>query len=836
MLIKVRISLQILYMSKNLVIVESPAKAKTIEGYLGSDFIVKSSFGHIRDLPEKELGVDVDKEFEPTYQISADKIKVVNELKKLAKDKEVWLATDDDREGEAISWHLKEALGLGDDTKRIVFREITKNAINKAIEIPRTIDIDLVNAQQARRILDRLVGFQLSPVLWKKIRAGDRKNLSAGRVQSVTVRIVVEREREIETFDSKSSFKVVAHFLVEKNKVLSAELSKNFEKEADAEKFLQDCLPAVYAIAGLEVKPTTKSPAAPFTTSTLQQEASRKLGFSVLQTMTLAQKLYESGKISYMRTDSTSLSGEAMENAKGQIINAYGEKFSKPRVFKTKDKSAQEAHEAIRPTDFAVTDAGAERNEKRLYDLIWKRAIASQMSEAIIERTIAKISISTRPEELTASGEVIKFEGFLKVYLESSDDEDEENKDMLPPLSVGQSLNLIHMKATERFTRPPARYTEASLVKKLEELGIGRPSTYAPTISTVIRREYVVKEDRPGFQRDFKEFLLKDGEINSSVGSENYGTEKSKLFPTNLGIIVNDYLVENFEDVLNYKFTAKVENEFDEVAEGKVPWQKMIANFYNDFHTKIEEATGENGAKAAGSYELGVDPDSGKKVFAKIGKFGPYLQVGEATDEDKPAFVSIKKGTMISSMTFEEALAILQGPKLPLELGLYEGNAIVVNEGRYGPYVLYNGKYINLEKSEDPLSVTKERAIEIIEARLSGSDNSLPRDMEEYEGQAVVINKGRFGPYIKHGAVYYNIGKTEDPLTIDNKRVAEIIVEQKEAAAKKIIREYPENDKVKVLNGRYGPYIQVGKRNVKIPKGTVPEELTLDDCLKLAEA
>ncbi|MCP9767608.1 type I DNA topoisomerase [Lacihabitans sp. LS3-19] len=822
-------------MSKNLVIVESPAKAKTIEGYLGSDFIVKSSFGHIRDLPDKELGVDVDKEFEPTYQISTDKVKVVNELKKLAKDKVVWLATDDDREGEAISWHLKEALGLDDDTKRIVFREITKTAINKAIEIPRTIDIDLVNAQQARRILDRLVGFQLSPVLWKKIRAGDRKNLSAGRVQSVTVRIVVEREREIESFNSKSSFKVVAQFLVEKNKVLTAELSKNFEKEEEAEKFLKDCLPAVYAIAGLEVKPTTKSPAAPFTTSTLQQEASRKLGFSVLQTMTLAQKLYESGKITYMRTDSTSLSAEAMENAKNQIVNAYGEKFSKARVFKTKDKSAQEAHEAIRPTDFAVNEAGAERNEKRLYDLIWKRAIASQMADAIIERTIAKISISTRPEELTASGEVIKFEGFLKVYLESSDDEDEENKDMLPPLSVGQALNLIQMRGTERFTRPPARYTEASLVKKLEELGIGRPSTYAPTISTVIRREYVVKEDRPGQQREYKEFLLKDNEVKSSVGTENFGTEKSKLFPTNLGIIVNDYLVENFEDVLNYKFTAKVENEFDEVAEGKVSWQKMIGNFYNDFHAKIEEATGENGAKAAGSYELGVDPDSGKKVFAKIGRFGPYLQVGEATDEDKPAFVSIKKGTIISSITFEEALAILQGPKLPLELGLYEGNAIVVNEGRYGPYILYNGKYYNLEKTEDPLAVTKERAIEIIAAKMSGADNSLPRDMADFDGLPVIINKGRFGPYIKHGTVYYNIGKTEDPLTIDDKRVGEIIVEQKEAAAKKIIREFPENDKVKVLNGRYGPYIQVGKRNVKIPKGTVPEELTLEDCLKLAE-
>jgi DNA topoisomerase I len=823
-------------MSKNLVIVESPAKAKTIEGYLGSDFMVKSSFGHIRDLPGKELGVDVDKNFEPKYEISTDKVKVVNELKKLAKGKEVWLATDDDREGEAISWHLKEALGLDDNTKRIVFREITKTAINKAILSPRAIDVDLVNAQQARRILDRLVGFQLSPVLWKKIRAGaDRKNLSAGRVQSVTVRIVVEREREIESFNSKSSFKVVAHFLVEKNKVLTAELSKNFEHESEATKFLDDCKEAIFKINSLEVKPTKKSPTAPFTTSTLQQEASRKLGFSVLQTMTVAQKLYESGKITYMRTDSMTLSQDAMDNAKNQIVTAYGEEFSKPRVFKSKDKGAQEAHEAIRPTDFSVLEGGNDRNEKRLYDLIWKRSIASQMSDAIIERTIAKIGISTREEELTASGEVIKFEGFLKVYLESTDDEDEDNKDMLPPLNEGQVLALGEMKATERFTRPPARYTEASLVKKLEELGIGRPSTYAPTISTIIKREYVIKEDRAGLQREYREFLLKDKVVNSSIGNENYGSEKAKLFPTNLGIIVNDYLVENFEDVLNYKFTAKVEDEFDDVAEGKVSWQNMIKSFYDEFHTKIEEAEGADASKSGSSYELGVDPESGKKVFAKIGRFGPYIQVGEATDEDKPTFVSVKKGTLISNITYEDAIAILKGPKLPLELGLYEENPIVVNEGRYGPYVLFDGKYINLDKGEDPLTVTKERAIELIEAKKNTPDGALPRTMAEVDGEAVTIAKGRFGPYIKHGAKYYNIPKTEDPVTIDDKRVGELIVEAKEAAAKKIIREYPENDKVKVLNGRYGPYISIGKRNVKIPKGTVPEELTLEDCLKLGE-
>jgi DNA topoisomerase I len=822
-------------MSKNLVIVESPAKAKTIEGYLGKDFTVRSSFGHIRDLPEKELGINLEKEFEPTYIVSADKVKVVNELKKLAKDMDVWLATDDDREGEAISWHLNEALGLGKDTKRIVFREITKNAIVKAIETPRTINLDLVNAQQARRILDRLVGFQLSPVLWKKIRTGDRKNLSAGRVQSVTVRIVVEREREIEKFNSQPSFKIVAIFQVDKGKTIKAELAGNFEKEEDTQKFLEDCLPAIYTINNLEVKPSIKSPAAPFTTSTLQQEASRKLGFSVLQTMTVAQRLYESGAITYMRTDSTNLSADAREAAKVQIVGVYGEQFSKPREFKTKDKSAQEAHEAIRPTNFGDVDCGSERNEKRLYDLIRKRALASQMADAQIERTIAKVGISTRPEELTATGEVIKFEGFLKLYLEGNDEEDEDNKDMLPPLNVGQILALNQMRATERFTRPPARYTEASLVKKLEELGIGRPSTYAPTISTVIKREYVVKEDRNGQTRNVKEWIMEDGKISFATNSENYGAEKSKLFPTNLGIIVNDYLVENFEDVLNYRFTAKVENEFDEVAEGTTPWQTMIKNFYGDFQEKIALATSSENTKNNSSYELGLDPASGKKIYAKVGKFGPYIQVGESTDEDKPLFVSVKKETLISTLTFDDAIKIINGPRLPLELGLYEEMPIVVNEGRYGPYVLHNAKYYNFDKSEDPLSITKERAIEIITFKGTGEAGALPRDMEPIDGENVTINKGRFGPYIKMGAVYYNIPKTDDPLTIDNARVAALIAESKQAAANKIICEYPENANVKVLNGRYGPYIQMGKRNVKIPKGTDPATLTLEDCLKLGE-
>lgn len=824
-------------MAKNLVIVESPAKAKTIEGYLGKDFIVKSSFGHIRDLPDKELGIDIEHEFEPTYLISSDKTKVVAELKKLAKDAEVWLATDDDREGEAISWHLKEALKLGDETKRIVFREITKKAITAAIENPRTIDIDLVNAQQARRILDRLVGFQLSPVLWNKIRIGgnERKNLSAGRVQSVAVRIVVEREREIDSFKVTSSFKIVAFFLVGKGKVLKAELPKNFETQGEAKAFLDKCVPADFSIKNLEVKPAKKSPAAPFTTSTLQQEASRKLGFSVLQTMTVAQKLYESGKITYMRTDSTNLSQDAIEGAKQQIENAYGSNYIQTRVYKTKSENAQEAHEAIRPTNFAEPTIDGDRNEKRLYELIWKRSIASQMGDAQLERTIATIAISTTKEELVATGEVIKFDGFLKVYLESSDDEEEEAKGMLPPLSIGQLLALSEMKATERFTKPAARYTEASLVKKLEEMGVGRPSTYAPTISTIIKRTYVEKEDREGFQRDFLEYVLKDGEIELTKAVENYGTEKAKLFPTNLGVIVNDYLVENFDDVINYKFTAKVEGEFDDIANGKVAWKNMIKDFYKEFSPKIAAADSQENDKRINANELGVDPETGKKVFAKIGKFGPYVQLGDSADEDKPTFVSLQKGVLIENVTYEEAIKLLRLPKLPLELGIFEDQAVVINSGRFGPYILHNAKYYNLDKNEDLYKYTFEKAVEFINNSRSGNTDSLPRTMEDYKGEAVMIGKGRFGVYIKHGAKYHNLDKNEDPLTVTNARIQEMIEASIQKDANKVICSYPENTAVQVLNGRYGPYIKFGKRNIKIPKGTVPETLTLEDCLKLAE-
>lgn len=820
-------------MSKNLVIVESPAKAKTIEGYLGKDFTVKSSFGHVRDLPDKELGIDVKNQFLPNYIVSSDKTKVISELKKLAKESEtVWLATDDDREGEAISWHLKEALGLTDSTPRIVFREITKKAITSAIQNPRTINMDLVNAQQARRVLDRLVGFELSPVLWQKIRTGERTNLSAGRVQSVAVRVIVDREREIDAHDSKSSFKVVAQFIVEKGKVLNAELGKNFEKEADAKAFLEKCVGAIFTIKNLEVKPAKKSPAAPFTTSTLQQEASRKLGFSVLQTMTVAQKLYEAGKISYMRTDSTNLSDEAIEKAKTQIENAYGEKYVKTRKYKTKSESAQEAHEAIRPTDFGTEKVDGDRNEQRLYDLIWKRSIASQMADAELERTIATIGISTTNEELVATGEVIKFDGFLKVYLESNDDEDEENKGMLPPLSIGQILDLALMKATERFSKPPARYTEASLVKKLEEMGIGRPSTYAPTISTIIKRNYVVKEDRPGKEREFKEFTLKENTISERVGKENYGTEKAKLFPTNVGMVVNDFLVDNFDAVIDYNFTAKVEKDFDIVADGKAQWQNIIASFYKDFHSKIEQAS--DVKSTAGTRELGIDPKTGKKVSVKIGKFGPYVQIGEKDDDEKPVFVSLQKGQLIDTITLEEGLALFDLPKLPREVGFFEDQPIIVSIGKFGPYIKHNDKFYNIDKSEDPYKINQEKAIELIGIQRNSNDLSQPKDLGIYEGLAVNIGKGRFGPYVKHGDKYYNIDKKTDPSTLTIEGAIEIIKAKKAAESNKIIKEFEENKTIQVLNGQYGPYIKAGKRNVKIPKGTDPATLTLEDCLKLA--
>lgn len=759
-------------MSKNLVIVESPAKAKTIEGYLGKDFTVTSSYGHVRDLPKDDKAIDIANGFRPTYEITKDKKEVIKTLKKLAKEAEtVYLASDDDREGEAISWHLKEALNLRDDnTKRIVFREITKNAITKAIENPRTIDLDLVNAQQARRILDRLVGFELSPLLWKKIKAG----LSAGRVQSVAVRMVVEREREIEKFTAESSFKISAEFLLDGGKILKAELPKKFATEAEALDFLERCLNAEYAIENLEKKPAKKSPAPPFTTSTLQQEASRKLGFSVSQTMTLAQRLYESGKISYMRTDSVNLSEEAIAGAVKEISSAYGQEYVHERRFKTKSESAQEAHEAIRPTNFAAHEVGGERNEQRLYELIWKRAIASQMAEAQLEKTVATISISTTPEKLTATGEVIKFEGFLKVYIESTDDEDdaeEGSSGMLPPLTIGQALKLNQMLAKEGFSRPPARYTEASLVKKLEEMGIGRPSTYAPTISTIQKREYVIKENRDGRERNYKEMVLAQGNIQKRVKTEITGAEKAKLFPTNLAMIVNDFLVENFPNVFDYTFTATVEKEFDEIAAGKKEWVNMLDGFYNKFHPRVEETESIERKNISVAREIGLDPATGQMITAKLGKFGPYVQIGEAEGDKKPTYASLKKGQFIESITLEDALELF---KLPRELGMFEDKSMVAAIGRFGPYIKHDNKFYSLSKEDDPLSVTEERGIEIIVAK-------------------------------------------------------------RKADAEKFIKSFDENPDVQVLNGRFGPYIKVGKKNVKIPKDIQPEDLTLAQCLDLAE-
>ena len=762
-------------MAKNLVIVESPAKAKTIEKYLGKDYTVASSYGHVRDLPKGDNAIDKENGFKPTYEVSKDKVSVIKTLKDLAKKAElIYLASDDDREGEAISWHLKEALDLNDSkTRRIVFREITKNAILNAIKNPRGIDLDLVNAQQARRVLDRLVGFELSPVLWKKIKTG----LSAGRVQSVAVRLIVEREREIEKFNPKPSFKVTAEFDLGDGKILQAELSSRFKSEDEASAFLDKCIEADFNINSLETKPGKRSPAPPFTTSTLQQEASRKLSFSVAQTMSVAQRLYESGYITYMRTDSVNLSKDAIDAASSQIASNYGEKYVETRTYKTKSQSAQEAHEAIRPTNFGEKSLGANRNEQRLYELIWKRSIASQMADAQLEKTTAKIGISTVSETLTAQGEVVTFDGFLKVYFESSDEEDDnggQTKGMLPPLTVGQKLDLKQMKSREGFSRPPARYTEASLVKKLEEMGIGRPSTYAPTISTIQKREYVIKENRDGTERKYIEFVLKDGKVTRTENTEITGTEKNKLFPTNTAMVVNDFLTEHFDNIVDYSFTAKVEKEFDEIAKGDKSWDKMIDVFYENFHPKVEKSETLERAEVRGSRVLGTDPGSGHQVYVKLGKFGAYVQIGEnptESSEEKPRYASLRKGQLMESLTLEEALELF---KLPRTVGQFEDTEIIAAIGKFGPYIRHDGKFVSIPRDEDPISISEERAIELI-------------------------------------------------------------LEKRKLEAEKYIKTFPEDDSVMVLNGRYGPYIKVGKKNVKIPKDKEPVELTLKECLELAE-
>ena len=823
-------------MSKNLVIVESPAKAKTIEGYLGRDFTVRSSFGHVRDLPKDGLAVDVANGFLPSYEVSPDKKKLVSELKSLAKAADVvWLATDDDREGEAISWHLKEALGLRDNTNRIVFREITKSAILNAIQSPRTIDVDLVNAQQARRVLDRLVGYELSPVLWRKIKGG--QSLSAGRVQSVALRLVVEREREIDKHNTKSSFKVTAQFLVDGSKMLNAELAKNFATPVEARAFLEHCIGATFTIKNLEVKPAKKSPAPPFTTSTLQQEASRKLGYSVDRTMRIAQNLYEAGKISYMRTDSLNLSQEAVDKAVAEISTEFGKNYVQTRHFKNKNESAQEAHEAIRPTNFNDRGAGGDRDQKRLYELIWKRAIASQMADAQLERTSVTIDIKSTggrderfPTELVAQGEVIKFDGFLKVYLESKDDEDDEDaKGMLPPLTVGQELDLSVMKASEKFTRPQPRYAEASLVKKLEEMGIGRPSTYAPTISTIVNRGYVVKQDKPGTERKFLEYTLQREQITETSGKENFGSEKAKLFPTNTGIVVNDFLVEYFPDIVDFKFTANVEKEFDEIADGKMNWQKMLGDFYGDFHKNIEDIQGSSVVSfKTGARDLGIDPKSGKKVSARLGKYGAYVQIGEATDDEKPAYANLRDGQLIETISIEDALSLFG---LPREVGFFEDNAMTIGIGKFGPYVKHDGKYVSLTKEDDPYTITAERAIELIQQKRNESSGDA---LGEFEGKPVTTGKGRFGPYVKYEDKYISLGKGEQLTGLTLERAVELILQKRNAEANKYIKEFPERPEIKVVNGMYGPYLAVGKRNVRLPKDIDPAELTLEKCLELA--
>ncbi len=758
-------------MAKNLVIVESPAKAKTIEGYLGKDFVVKSSFGHVRDLAKKGIAIDIEHDFQPNYEVSADKKAIVAELKKLAKEAEtVWLATDEDREGEAISWHLYETLNLEKkDTKRITFNEITKSAILKAIDNPRKINKELVDAQQARRVLDRIVGFELSPVLWKKVRP----SLSAGRVQSVAVRLIVDREKDINKHNSESFFRVNANFSATKGKI-KAELSKQLTSEKQAIDLLNACKGADFVIDDVQQKPATKSPTAPFTTSTLQQEASLKLGFSVSRTMSVAQRLYEAGKITYMRTDSVNFSETALTSAKEEIERAYGKEYSNPTKYKTKSSNAQEAHEAIRPTEFFTHSIEGDRDDERLYDLIWKRSIASQMSNAKLERTTIKIVSNSISEHFQAKGEVIKFDGFLKVYLESDVDQDDDEDDedgLLPDVKAGEKVNSDEITATERFSRPPSRYAEASLVKKMEELGIGRPSTYAPTISTIQKRGYVEKNEREGNERKYLVKKLVKNELIEEVRTETTGKEKNKLSPTDIGIVVTDFLSEHFERIMDYNFTAKVEEEFDEIAKGLIQWTEMLHKFYDLFHKNVED-TLEHSERATGERELGIHPVSGKKIIARIGRFGPMIQVGdELVDGEKPQFASLQKDQSIGSITLEEALELFK----------------------------------------------------------------MPRTLGEFEELVVKANVGRFGPYIQHGKIFASIPKEESPMNITFERAVEIILEKRESDANKLIKSFTEEEDMQLLNGRWGPYLKIGKNNFKLPKGAEAEKLTYDECITISK-
>ncbi len=802
-------------MPKNLLIVESPAKAKTIEKYLGKDFTVKSSFGHVRDLEKGESAVEVENNFRPRYVVTPDKKKVVKELKEwVGKVDEVWLATDEDREGEAISWHLCEVLGLdARSTKRIVFREITKPAIQAAIQNPRTLDINLVNAQQARRVLDRLVGYDLSGILWKKIKGG----LSAGRVQSVAVKLIVEREREINEFKPAPYFKVEAVFDVPngqgKTVALEAESPVRYDKEADARVFLEKCNGATFRINDIDVKPVKRSPAAPFTTSTLQQEASRKLGFSVNRTMSVAQRLYEEGHITYMRTDSTNLSETAIAAIAQVVENQYGANYAHARRFKNKVANAQEAHEAIRPTYPEKQNVSGNRDEQRLYELIWKRTIASQMADAVLEKTTVNIGISTVPDGLLqAVGEVLKFDGFLKVYLEGKDEEEEETKGMLPPLKVSQLLDLNHMTATQRFTKPPARYSEAALVKKLEELGIGRPSTYAPTITKIMEegRGYVVKESREGTPREYTVLTLHKGAIRSEVRVENTGAVKNVLFPTDMGITVIEFLDEHFKEVMNYKFTAGIEEQFDDIARTGRDWTAMMREFYMPFHEVVEK-TAENAERPSRERILGKDPASGRTLLTRMSRRGPVIQIGtpeELGKDEKPRYANLKPGQSLDTITYEEALKLFQ---LPLSLGEYNGEELVVGSGRYGPYVKFGEKFISIPRGEDPLSVTHERAVEIIEAKLK---EDAP--VAIYEGHPVTKGKGRFGPFIKWKDLFVNVPKKYNFDNLSDADVRELIASKLDKEANRYIQNW-EAEGIAIENGRWGPFIRFGKAIVKIP-------------------
>jgi len=812
-------------MAKNLVIVESPAKAKTIEKFLGKDFKVESSYGHIADLPSKELGVDVEGDFDPKYIVSDDKKAVVKKLKALAKKAEmVWLASDEDREGEAIAWHLSETLELDENkTKRIVFNSITKKAVTTAIENPREIDYNLVNAQQARRVLDRLVGYELSPVLWRKVKRG----LSAGRVQSVSVRLIVEKERSIQEFNTKASYKVVAEFSTEAGKKFKAKVSKDFSTKEEAQAFLEKNKGADFSVADLTKKPAKKSPAAPFTTSTIQQEASRKLYFSVSKTMQVAQRLYEQGLITYMRTDSVSLSGEALEAAKAEIENYYGKEYAQTRNFANKSKGAQEAHEAIRPTNMDVHTVDLERDQSRLYELIWKRTLASQMSDAQLENTNVKIEASTHKQQFSASGQVVKFEGFLKVYLEGNDNEEEEDDGILPAMKVNDTVSNHYITATERFTRPPYRFTEASLVKRLEELGIGRPSTYAPTISTIQNRNYVEKGQIEGVERNYCQLLLEDDNLKDTTLTEKVGSDKGKLIPTDVGIIVNDFLVTNFESILEYSFTANVEETFDLIASGDKDWKVMMKDFYQEFHPQVLDVQ-ENAERGNGERILGVHPESGRRVSVRLGRFGAMVQVGVVEDEEKPLFASLTENQSLGSITFKEAMDLF---KLPKNLGDYDGEEVIVSNGRFGPYIKFGEKYVSLEKGENAMDVDFDRAVVLIEAK-----KIADAPIHHYEGFEITKGVGRFGPFIKWNGIFINVNKKYDYDNLSIADLEELIEVKKQKEIDKLIVNW-EEEGIRIEKARWGRFNVIqGKIKVELAKTVDVSKITLEEAQDMIEA